>query len=173
VYGQTKVEAERVVRATLERHLIVRTNMYGWNLQQKRSLAEWALYHLEQGNPIPGFTDVTFNALFVNDLATLILRMLEVGASGTYHLGASNSCSKFEFVRTVASVFGLNPELIRPASIEEIPFKAPRPRHTSLLSTKASAFLGCSMPSILAGIQTFARAREEGYVSRLKSYGVF
>jgi len=41
VYGKSKLAGEQAVQAIYPEALIIRTNIFGWNAQQKTSLAEW------------------------------------------------------------------------------------------------------------------------------------
>ena len=54
VYGRTKRKGEDLVQRALPSSLIVRTNLYGWNVQPKQSLAEWVLDRLEAGEKLGG-----------------------------------------------------------------------------------------------------------------------
>jgi hypothetical protein len=74
-------------------------NIYGWNAQNKESLAEWVLRRLEEGRDVPGFTDVFFTPLLANDLAAILFAMLQRELTGLYHVVGSERISKFEFAR--------------------------------------------------------------------------
>jgi dTDP-4-dehydrorhamnose reductase len=60
VYAQTKLLGERAVLGINPAALVARVNIYGWNVQNKLSLAEWILAQLRAGEVVPGFTDVFF-----------------------------------------------------------------------------------------------------------------
>jgi dTDP-4-dehydrorhamnose reductase len=47
------------------------------------------LTKLRQGKPVPGFTDVYFCPILVNDLAEIILEMVDSDLSGIYHVVGS------------------------------------------------------------------------------------
>ena len=63
VYARTKLDGERAVLAASPDHLVVRTTLFGWNAQPKKSLAEWVLGRLDAGERVPGFTDAVFAPL--------------------------------------------------------------------------------------------------------------
>lgn len=159
VYAQTKLAGERVVMDELPNSLIVRTNIYGWNLQNKLSLAEWILSRLENNEGLPGFSDVIFNPLFVADLSDILLTMMARGMKGLYHLAGSDKCSKYQFALSLADVFGLDGQLVREATIDDSTLKAPRPRNTTLLYSKIEHDLGTRMPDLVSGLRHFKLLR--------------
>jgi dTDP-4-dehydrorhamnose reductase len=170
VYAESKLAGEFAIREIMESALVIRTNIYGWNLVDKRSLAEWALAELEAHKPINGFYDVTFTPILVNDLAEILLSMMHKKLTGVYHVAASHACSKYEFMVHIADLFGLDSELIRPASINASALPASRPKNIALQTTKISQALNRPMPDVLAGLQRFKALRTSGYVGRLISH---
>jgi dTDP-4-dehydrorhamnose reductase len=171
VYSSTKRAAESSVLADLPTSLIVRTNIYGWNLQPKQSLAEWILGGLEAGNEVPGFSDVVFTPILATHLSEILLDMMDRSLEGLYHVVGSEALTKYEFARRVANVFGHPPQSIRPIPIADARLRAPRPRNTSLRTDKAEEALGRPMPSIDAGLRRFKGDRDSGFVAKLKGYG--
>ena len=171
VYARTKLAGEAAVREASPGALVVRTNIYGWNMQPKLSLAEWMLGRLESGLETPGFSDVVFCPILVNDLGDAILEMIEKGLTGLYHVAGSEACSKLDFAMEVARVFGRDPALVRPASVESARLRAPRPKNTSLCVSTISRVLGRSMPSLNAGLERFKTLRANGFEAYLKHAG--
>jgi dTDP-4-dehydrorhamnose reductase len=170
VYARTKLAGEL---AALQQHasaLVVRVNIYGWNVQPKLSLAEWFLKQLKEEKEVPGFTDVIFCPTLVNDLSGILLRMLDRGLSGVFHVSGSERISKYEFGRCVAATFGLDPKKMLPSQIAEANLKARRSLDISLNTTKISQTMGVEMPSVEAGLRRFRALYDEGYPAQLKSY---
>jgi dTDP-4-dehydrorhamnose reductase len=168
-YARSKLLGELAVREALPQSLIVRVNIFGWNAQPKRGLAEWILDQLEKSQPFPGFQDVVFNPLLVNDLGDILVRIMRSSLAGLFHLGSEEHWSKFEFARGIAEVFGLDPRLVRPAALAETPLRTPRPRITTLSTGRAQAALAMPMPSLWDSLERFRRFREAGMVRQLGS----
>ncbi|HYR06794.1 MAG TPA: SDR family oxidoreductase [Longimicrobium sp.] len=168
VYARSKLAGEEAVRAAGPRHLVVRANLFGWNVQPKQSLAEWILAGLEAGGPVPGFADVCFNPLEAGELAGTLLDLAAGPHRGTVNAGASDRVSKYAFARMVAEVFGHDPGLVTPASAADAAFRAPRPRDTSMDVSRLTAWLGRTPPTVRAGIEQFRRQRDDGFLDRLK-----
>lgn len=167
-YARTKLEGEAAVRAALPGALVVRTNMFGWKLEGRPGLAEWVLQRLIANEPVPGFSDVIFTPLLVNDLSEIMLDMMQGRLSGVYHAGSKAPCSKYEFARLVARAFGLREDLVYPAAVRQSGLRARRPRNTSLRSDKAVTALGRPMPGLEASVRRFRALRDGGFTDRLK-----
>lgn len=169
VYATTKLQGEREVLRRDPAASIARINLYGWNAQKKDSLAEWVLKQLTAGSIVRGFSDVIFCPVLVNDLAEILLALLDQNLPGIYHVVGSEPVSKYEFARRVACTFGFDPGQVVAAQIADARLKAQRPRDTSLNTGKICAALGRSMPDVDAGLRRFAQLRESGYADRLKA----
>ena len=170
VYGQSKLAGEQAV---LEHHpsaLILRVNFYGWNAQEKLSLGEWFLRKLRDEGRVPGFTDVIFCPMLVNDLAQVLLQMLDRGVSGLYHVTSSERISKYEFGRKLAATFGLDPGRVVHAQVSGAQLKARRPLDISLNTEKISRTTGFEMPDVECGLRRFHELYKAGYPQELRSY---
>jgi len=170
VYADTKLRGEREVLRFNPRAVVARVTLYGWNAQSKQSLAEWVLGQLILGKPVPGFTDVIFCPILANDVAEILLTMLDRKLAGTFHVVGSEAVSKYKFARRVAAAFGFDPGQVFSAKSNDSKLKAPRPRDTSLNTERVCTALGCSMPDVNAGLHKFFRLQPEGTMERLKSH---
>lgn len=169
VYARNKLAGERAVSENAARAIILRTNLFGWNCRAKLSLAEWVLDRLESGTPFPGFDDVVFAPLLVNDLADVIFELIDRGASGLYHAASAEAISKYEFARLIAGVFDRDPDLVRPARLADQPLGAPRPLNTALRADKLSRELNRTMPGMTDMVARFKILRNSRYHARLKA----
>jgi dTDP-4-dehydrorhamnose reductase len=169
-YGKSKLNGEQKVLKEHSRALIVRVNIYGWNVQDKFSLAEWILQELGKNKHVPGFTNIHFTPMLVNDLAQVLLAMLDADLDGIYHVAGSETISKYDFARQIAVQFGFDPSRVVPVSSNDANLRAPRPSDISLNIQKISAILGRSLPNVKAGLQKFQALHEIGYPQQLKRY---
>jgi len=168
IYGHTKLAAEEEVARICPQAAIVRTNIYGWNLRAKTSLAEWLLANLREGKSIRGFTDVYFTPVLVNHLAEALTELLAQRPSGIFHIAGSEKINKFDFGQKLANIFGYDGTLVSPASVEEFGFKARRGKDLSLNIGKAERELQVRMPAIEEGLREFKEWYEQGYRDLLK-----
>jgi dTDP-4-dehydrorhamnose reductase len=172
VYARSKHEGELAVQEILPEALVVRTNLYGWNVQDKQSLAEWIFSSLAAGGEVPGFADVIFSPLLSVDAAELLLDVIDRDAAGVFHAGSADAVSKFAFARMLARTCGLDPARVREASIDAAALAAPRPRRSWLDSGKLVATVGRPLPSIQCGLSRFEELRQSGFAHHLKTWKV-
>lgn len=166
-YGYSKYEGEL---ETLKKTgaLVIRTNIFGWNLINKHSIAEWIISELTAGREIKGFCDVIVSSIYNFDLAKILRLAIEKDISGVYNLGSRTSLSKFEFALELAGRFGLDKGLIKPVSVDDFPFTAKRAKNLSLNTDKISVALGCTVPTIHESIEDFYKDHLAGLPQRLK-----
>lgn len=169
VYAQTKLAGEQAVLAIDPKALVVRVNFYGWSLSGKRGLAEFFFNNLRAAKESPGFTDVFFCPLLANDLAQILLTMIQLDLSGVYHVVAPQSISKYEFGVELARAFGFDQKLIRPSSVHEAGLRAARSPKMTLSVARLQKVLPKPLPDIHQGLQRFVALYRQGYPERLCS----
>lgn len=162
VYAKTKWEAELEVSRLHPSPLILRVNFYGPSIQKKHKLAGWILDQVGSGKSVPGFTDVFFCPIFVQDVASVILEMLDHELTGLYHVVGSEKISKYEFAVRLAERFGLDSQLVVPALSAQAKLRAARPLDTSLKTEKVARTLGHAMPDLESGLHRFKRFYDSG-----------
>jgi dTDP-4-dehydrorhamnose reductase len=155
VYGESKLAGERAVMEVNPGSIVVRTNLFGWSPVNPGSLAEWFLLHLVRGEACSGFADVYFSPILVNDLASVLVRMLSEGLRGVYNVGGATCLSKYEFGCRLATLFGLEQELVRPARVDDAGLLAPRQKYLCLDSHRIERALSIRLPTIEEGLARF------------------
>jgi dTDP-4-dehydrorhamnose reductase len=153
-YGLSKYEGEQESLKN-GNTLVLRINIFGWNIQKKQSLGEWVIDNLKAGNRIQGFTDAYFSTMYTMELARVIECALQANLVGLYNCGSCDSCSKFDFAVQIAERFGLDPALIQPISIDEFKFVAPRGKRLMMDVSKIQNDLNYKLPAIKKSIDEF------------------
>jgi UDP-4-amino-4,6-dideoxy-N-acetyl-beta-L-altrosamine transaminase/dTDP-4-dehydrorhamnose reductase len=166
-YGLSKYEGELEV-AGKEDSLIFRTNIFGWNIQDKKSLAEWMLGELKANRRINCFKDVYFSSIYTMEFARAIDIAIQKDLSGVYNCGASDTCSKYEFAQKIADWFELDKTLINPISIDEFNFRAKRGKQLTLNVNKLQKALGYKLPGINQCLETFYKDYRCGLPEKIK-----
>ncbi len=170
VYSATKLLGEHNVLSAYPAAAVARVNFFGWSLSGTRSLSEFFYNKLSAGEQCNGFTDVYFCPLFVGDLAATLVRMLDKGLSGLYHVVGSEALSKYDFGQRIARQFGFDPALVIPKSVEDSGLKAKRSHNLRLSIHKLSTDLGQSIPGVSTGIEQFYTQLQQGYPQKMRSY---
>lgn len=141
-YAASKLAGEKMIQTTCKNYFILRTNMYGFHPYTGSSLFEWGIKNLQQGNQIPGFSNLFFNPLYTKQIAVCIYQILIKDIPpGIYNLAADQSISKYDFLIKTAKLFNFDTELIQAKNIGPSFFKIPRPLNTTLLNYKIKKVL--------------------------------
>ena len=159
-YGASKLAGEEAVRAVSDRHVIVRTSgLYG------RDGPNFVLKVLRQaatGARLRVVTDQVTAPTWTGHLAPALLRLLELGANGTFHLTNAGSASWYEFAVVAVRCAGSTTP-IRAITTADLPSAARRPQH-SVLDNGAWRALGePALPSWTAALRDYVDdLRERG-----------
>jgi dTDP-4-dehydrorhamnose reductase len=148
VYGRSKWEAEKRVRAALpDRHLIVRSSwLFGVG---GRSFPLALIERLQKGErAFQVVNDQRGRPTYAPDLAAAIRAGLEKNLRGTYHAGNAGIVSWHEFARMIFSALGVLHHLtLTPVSSDQWRCKARRPRYSALDTGKLEA-AGVALPTV-------------------------
>lgn len=132
-YALSKLQGEKAVLKLNSNALILRTNIYGFNRNRKgNSLFEWIYKNLNDGNGISGFTDISFNPLYIGQLAEIISKLIHKNVTGILHAGCNEKVSKYQFAMLVAEVFDFDKSLIKADLSNVMPSTIKRPKNTTL-----------------------------------------
>ena len=170
IYSQTKFDGELATFSENPEAIVARVNFYGWSLNGRRSLGEFFVNNLGDGNNVNGFTDVIFCPMLVNVTARLLLEMLEKNLSGLYHAVGGQAMNKYQFGVEIARTFGLRESLISPKSVEGSGLTAKRSHNLWLSIHKLSTDLGHEIPNFSTGLAEFYTQFQQGYPQKIRSY---
>jgi dTDP-4-dehydrorhamnose reductase len=170
VYSKTKFEGEWAVLTEDPNALVARVNFYGWSLGGRRSLAEFFFHNLTHNKSMSGFTDIIFCPMLVNDTARSLVKMLQCGLSGLYHLVGPQAMSKYQFGVEIARKFSLHENEISPKSILSSSLTARRSHNLWLSTHKLSTDLGEDLPQFSTGLNEFYTQYQQGYPQKIRSY---
>jgi dTDP-4-dehydrorhamnose reductase len=145
VYGHGKLESERAAFDSCPESIVLRvSNCYGRPLGGGRpSFVEQMHADLTAGRAVKAFVDQWRTATAADQLPEVLLRILANPAlQGVYHWGGADRATRYDAALVFCQVMGHDERLVRPSSAADIPFAAPRPRDTSLDSSRLGAALG-------------------------------
>ncbi len=152
-YGRTKVEAEPSVLA-VPRGVVARISLlFGAVRGGKPGFFDSALDALARGEKRSFFRDEYRTPLDYGTAAEIIARLIESETTGIVHVGGRERLSRFELMKRVAVVRGIDPELICPSCRADTVFLEPRPADVSLDTGRlASLFPDLDRPGIEAAL---------------------
>jgi dTDP-4-dehydrorhamnose reductase len=138
IYGMLKLECERLVAAGVKEHLVIRPIlMYGLgNPRERKSFLIRMMENLKDRKTVFVVDDIYENHLLSYQCADLIWRLIDMDARGIYHAAGRDILTRYEAVKRMAGVFGLDESFIKPVSSEFFSEIAPRPKNTSYKTQK-------------------------------------
>jgi len=139
-YAKTKLQGEkRIIKAEVD-YIICRTAvLYGW-YQYRQNFITWILNNLEKGNKIDIITEQINSPTLANNLAEILLHLIEYNKSEIIHTVGDCALNRYEMAVKCAEVFNFSQNLIQP--IKFFKQKAIRPKNASLNISKLKKILG-------------------------------
>lgn len=167
-YGETKYLGELEALKS-KNALILRTNIFGWNIQDKYSIAEWVIHELSNKREIQGFNDVQFSSIYTFELGRILDKAIKKDIQGIYNCSSRTSMTKYEFAVKLANYFKLNTSLINSISVDDFVFKANRRKCLDLDVGKLEKILDFRMPTIEESIDHFYQDYQNALPEEIKS----
>jgi dTDP-4-dehydrorhamnose reductase len=138
VYGETKAWAENTVKALTPSAVVIRfalvlgfAHKSGTNAMLDRLVEKW-----KAGEPVSFPTREERNPIDAASLSKIMIDMLaDTHVSGLYHVGASDSISRYELGRRLAARAGVSADLVRPQD-NPVPGRVQRGEDHFLLTDK-------------------------------------
>ena len=149
--------------------LVIRTNFFGCGTSIRESFSDWVIHGLSSRTNMYMFNDVYFTPVLVNDLIDMILNLVNINATGIYHIGGSDRISKYEFALMIADIFQFESSYIVPSNIDSMEHLVKRPKDMSLSCDKAKNALQVPMPQIRPSIVKLLEMHKSRYSQILES----
>src|SRR5215470_9093336 len=150
IYGKSKLAGEWAVAAHNPRHYIVRTS---WLYHTEGENFPKAVLAQSRRAEVRVACDQYGSPTYAPHLAGAIVRLMETGAYGTYHLAGSGAASRFEMTRRLYQLLGIGTVAL-PVPTAEFPRPAPRPRYSVLTTVQEPEIL---LPPWEDGLAEFAK----------------
>ena len=168
VYAQTKAEAEVRVLGSNPDSLVIRTNFYGWGTSYRQSFSDYIIKNISEGNNITLYRDVFYSPIFTSVLAKTVHDLVELNVSGIYNVVGDERISKYEFGLKVASIFQLDPILIKPGLMAEQGSVVRRPYDMSLSNNKTIELLGRKLGGVGGHLDLMKRQQTMGLAQEIQ-----
>jgi len=160
IYGDSKLEGEKLVQKALKCHFILRTSwLYGAN---GKNFVDTIVAKAATEKALRIVDDQAGSPTYTKDLAKAIRRLLdEVTAHksqakgyGIYHISNSGKVSWYEYAKTIVKLAGRKTKVV-PISSEELNRPAKRPAMSVLDNSKFFRFTGYRMRSWKAALKDY------------------
>lgn len=154
-YGKSKRAGEMMVRNTTTEHLIIRSSwIYHANSGRMHEILEAA----RKGQRIEARTDQFAAPTSVMLYADLMIRAVEKGAKGTFHLVSQGSTSRYGFASKVLEYAGYDPEKVL------IPAEDARTAENVVLESMMLSMAGVELPAWEDDLRSYME--EEGLLAK-------
>ena len=152
VYGASKLAGEQAVRAASGKHVIVRTSgLYG---RDGPNFVLKLLRRAAGGAELRVVTDQVTAPTWTGHLAPALLRLLELGVTGTYHVTNSGTTSWYDLAVFALHAAGFTTDVM-PILTWDLAAAAPRPQHAVLDNTAWGALGEPPLPPWTDGLRAY------------------
>ena len=169
-YGKSKLAGEQSA-ARSNRSLVIRTcGLYAAHIQtlpRSRNFANTMLSLSEERDSFGVVGDQQCTPSFVPHVASGILKLLALEATGIYHVINDGSTSWYNFACELFLATGRKVSVTK-ITTDDYPAVAQRPRYSVLDTTKFTSAIGHSLPSWKSGIFEYVQSLEPQQFERRK-----
>ena len=159
VYGETKLQGEKAVRAASSDNIILRiVSPFTYRKHKRVDFMRRAVGALSQGKPYTAISDQQLNPLLLDALPQAIDAIISANQKGIFHLGSTDSATNSEIITGVARAFGFDKALVRPVTLTAFlrGKAAKRGRYCVLDVSKFQRFVRRDiLPDVETSIRTF------------------
>ncbi len=158
-YGETKYLGEKLILKSgyLNYNISRITYPYRANFDPKVDIIRKVLTKLQDKEEVKMFSDQICTYTFIDDIAYALGYFLKNKNTGIYHLVGSSSHSPYDMAKLVASIFGLDQNLVKPSSLKDYIKSQPegnRPWQKFLITSNQKVTnLGLSFKTLNQGLE--------------------
>lgn len=145
VYGQTKLDGEKVIPGLTDKYFIVRT---AWLYSEFANNYVKTMLRLGSERPeLKIIADQAGTPTYAIDLAEFIITIIESGSTayGVYHYSNEGIASWYDFSKAIFDLSGTEVKVI-PIPTSAYPTRAVRPPYSVMDKSKAKAAFGIEIP---------------------------
>lgn len=140
-YGKTKLEGEKAVMNSASPWCIARTSTPFGIHPSKYNFPTWVAKNLSEKKEIRIVTDQHTSPTYVPNLSRMLIELTKRQVSGIIHVAGATRISRYDMAELVADKLSLDKTFLKPASINDMSWKAKRPKDSSLDVSMATSIL--------------------------------
>lgn len=149
VYGQTKYQAEMLVRNNFKNFSILRISLvFGKSYSQKASANEAILDTISKGKTYYALTDEYRSPTYVGDVPLVVKKLIKRGINGIFHISSNRKLSRYEFAQKVLELYGYSMDNLKPICSKDFQCAYNRPSDTTLNTEKTRDVLNMEFRGI-------------------------
>jgi dTDP-4-dehydrorhamnose reductase len=143
-YGKSKLLGERRAAEETSRLYIVRTSWVA--AQGGKNFIHRIQQLADERGRLQVVTDEVASPTFVDDLADAVLKLVETGRFGIYHLTNAGYCSRYDYAKRILELSGRGHVPVDPITLAQFSRPSTPPKFSPLANTAAAA-LGITLPA--------------------------
>ncbi|MBS3132951.1 SDR family oxidoreductase [Candidatus Woesearchaeota archaeon] len=161
VYGKTKLQGEKEVQSLCRRYAVCRTS--GLYAYHEQNVLYFILNALKSNQQQSYFTDVFNSATHLGNFADMLIKVLEMGKTGVYHVAGGERINRYKFALKIADTFKCDSSLVKPLELGWKRRRAEfRPFDLSLDVSRSKKLLGIDFLDVNQGLE---REKNEANIS--------
>lgn len=159
VYGQSKLDAEKLVLEASSSHAVLRTMLvYGYAPELSRTnIVLWVKTSLEEGKTIRVVDDQFRCPTLVDNLAEACILAVNNRVGGVFHISSDDYLDMHAFSCKIAEHWQLDTSLIEKISTDSLGQPARRPPKTGFVLSKAQSELGFQPIGVEEGLRIVSK----------------
>ena len=144
VYARGKLASEEAALVRAPGAVVLRiSTAYGKPMGGRPGFIDGMRDKLSRGEAVSGFTDQWRTSTAADQLPEVLTKILaDADLAGVYHWGGAERATRFDTAVTFARVMGFDENLVHPGRAVDMKFPSPRPRDSSLDSSRLAAAIG-------------------------------
>jgi dTDP-4-dehydrorhamnose reductase len=156
-YGNSKLQGERAAVFIGEGlWSIARPSViFGWGRRYRPNAATSVFEKLSKRENVRMVRDQYCSPTFNTNLAAMLVEVAERKIAGILHTAGATRLSRSELALKVADIFGLDKKLVLEATAKDIPWRAKRPKDSSLNVARATTLLSHKPQTITDALDQF------------------
>jgi len=156
-YGETKLEAENIIRAKLRDYLIVRTAQLCGIDHTGKNFVLKIIRNMKSGKKVYAADDLYSTPTYSAFLSDIIIKLIEANANGVYNGAGAEFINRHAYVNKIADVFDLDKRLIERVKLKDLKLIARRPKKGGLKIDKIKKEIRILPYSCEEGLKKFKK----------------
>ena len=140
-YGKSKLNGETAIQNSNAKWCIARTSTpYGIH-PTKKTFPIWIAENLQSNKEINVVTDQFTSPTYIPNLSQMLIEITQRRIPGLLHVAGATRISRYDLAELVAEKLNLDKNLLKKTSVDNIDWKAKRPKDSSLDVSLAMSLL--------------------------------